>query len=188
MSAPPQTEPTPGSRTRHAPDRAGWPAPGRDRTGYRHGLRNPDRPRARHRDPNGTRARHRDLHDRSPDRAGRAASDRGQVAIEYLGFLPLLLLVGLLAIQLGAAAYAANQAGTGARAAARMAATDRPETSPEQAGRSAMGGWFARNSDFSPSEGARDVTYTARVRIPVIVPGLDWGPVERSATMPLPSR
>ncbi|MER7186189.1 TadE/TadG family type IV pilus assembly protein, partial [Streptomyces hyaluromycini] len=45
--------------------------------------------------------------------------DRGQVAIEYLGFLPILLLVGLAGIQLGAVAYAAEQAGTAARAGAR---------------------------------------------------------------------
>ncbi|MGW7421338.1 hypothetical protein ACWGJB_14895, partial [Streptomyces sp. NPDC054813] len=39
--------------------------------------------------------------------------DRGQVAVEYLGFIPVLLIVGLAGIQLGAVAYAAEQAGTG---------------------------------------------------------------------------
>ncbi|MYX55476.1 septum formation initiator, partial [Streptomyces sp. SID8382] len=45
--------------------------------------------------------------------------DRGSASIEFLGFLPILILVALAAVQLGIAAYAAQQAGTAARAAAR---------------------------------------------------------------------
>ncbi|NDZ98398.1 pilus assembly protein, partial [Streptomyces sp. SID10116] len=41
--------------------------------------------------------------------------------LEFAGFLPILLLIGLAAIQLGLIGYAANQAGSGARAAARAA-------------------------------------------------------------------
>ncbi|MYW29171.1 pilus assembly protein, partial [Streptomyces sp. SID2119] len=52
------------------------------------------------------------------DRGRGGGRDRGQVALEYLGFLPLLLLVAMGALQLGLAAYAANQAGTAARAGA----------------------------------------------------------------------
>ncbi|MDV9173230.1 pilus assembly protein, partial [Streptomyces sp. W16] len=48
----------------------------------------------------------------------RKARDRGQVAIEYLGFIPILILVTLAAVQLGLIAYAAEQAGTAARAGA----------------------------------------------------------------------
>jgi Flp pilus assembly protein TadG len=58
-------------------------------------------------------------------RAGRRARDRGQVALEYLGFIPVLLIVGLAGVQLGAVAYAAEQAGTAARAGARAASLDR---------------------------------------------------------------
>ncbi len=47
---------------------------------------------------------------------GLPARDRGQVAIEYLGFIPILLLVALAAVQLGLVAYTAQQAGTAARA------------------------------------------------------------------------
>ncbi|WP_237527191.1 TadE/TadG family type IV pilus assembly protein, partial [Streptomyces sp. SID2119] len=61
----------------------------------------------------GKAAKGRDL-----DRGRGGGRDRGQVALEYLGFLPLLLLVAMGALQLGLAAYAANQAGTAARAGA----------------------------------------------------------------------
>ncbi|WP_405692738.1 TadE/TadG family type IV pilus assembly protein [Streptomyces sp. NBC_01185] len=115
----------------------------------------------------------------------RRRTDRGQVAIEYMGFIPLLLIVGLFAIQLGVAAYTVSQAGTGARAAARMASFDRPDLPPPAAGRAAMSDWLADDSAFTPSFGGDDVTYTARVRIPSVVPGIDdWGWAERSSTMP----
>ncbi|SFX34959.1 TadE family protein [Streptomyces atratus] len=113
--------------------------------------------------------------------------DRGQVAIEYMGFIPLLLLVGLFAIQLGVAAYAANQAGTGARAAARTATQDVPRGDSERAGRDAMSDWLGsyKNSKFSSDDGTGEVTYTTRVRIPSVVPGIDdWGWASRSSTMP----
>ncbi|MFI6058514.1 TadE/TadG family type IV pilus assembly protein [Streptomyces sp. NPDC051286] len=111
--------------------------------------------------------------------------DRGQVAIEYMGFIPLLLLVGLLAIQLGVAAYTANQAGTGARAAARTASHDMPPVPPDEAGREAMSDWLADDSLFIPRYSFDEVTYTARVKIPSVVPGIDdWGWAKRSSTMP----
>ncbi|MEK8144685.1 TadE/TadG family type IV pilus assembly protein [Streptomyces sp. M10(2022)] len=115
----------------------------------------------------------------------RRRGDRGQVAIEYMGFIPLLLLVGLFAIQLGVAAYTVSQTGTAARAAARTASHDRPELSPEQAGQAAMSQWLADDSRFQASFGSGEVTYTASVRIPSVVPGIgDWGWAERSSTMP----
>ncbi|MCX5341227.1 pilus assembly protein [Streptomyces sp. R-74717] len=113
--------------------------------------------------------------------------DRGQVAIEYMGFIPLLLLVGLLTIQLGVAAYAVNQAGTGARAAARTASQDVSHGDPVRAGREAMSDWLGsyRNSRFSRDAGSGEVTYTTRVKIPSVVPGIDdWGWARRSSTMP----
>ncbi|MGW1406358.1 TadE family protein [Streptomyces sp. NPDC002403] len=124
----------------------------------------------------------------TPDRKAAASRrDRGQVAIEYMGFIPLLLLVGLFAIQLGVAAYAANQAGTGARAAARTATQDVPRGDSERAGRDAMSDWLGshKNSKFRRHGGSGDVTYTTRVRIPSVVPGIDdWGWASRSSTMP----
>ncbi|MFF3453328.1 TadE/TadG family type IV pilus assembly protein [Streptomyces sp. NPDC002730] len=116
----------------------------------------------------------------------RTRRDRGQVAIEYLGFIPLLLIVGLFAIQLGVAAYTANQAGTAARAAARMASHDRPELTPKQAGEKAMSDWLADESKFEPRWGGDEVTYTVKVKVPSVVPGIDdWGWAERSSTMPI---
>lgn len=113
--------------------------------------------------------------------------DRGQVAMEYLGFIPLLLLVGLCAIQLGIAAYAANQAGTGARAAARTASHDVPELPPKLAGKRAMSSWISKqgHAHFKGSYSRDEVTYTAKVEIPSIIPWIDdFGIAERSSTMP----
>ncbi|MGW8730804.1 hypothetical protein ACWGNF_32775 [Streptomyces sp. NPDC055808] len=117
--------------------------------------------------------------------------DRGQVALEYIGFVALLLLVGLAAIQLGVAAYAANQAGTGARAAARAATLDAPRAGepapdPVAAGTAAVSGWL--NPQVTPDGGGGDgVTYTVTVKIPSVIPGLDagfFGTATRSSTMP----
>ncbi|MFI0784572.1 TadE family protein [Streptomyces lydicus] len=113
--------------------------------------------------------------------------DRGQVSVEFLGFLPILLVVALAVIQLGLAAYAVQQAGTGARAAARTASMDPAdrETDPRSAGLAAMSGWVARGAGITVSEGGDEARATARVRIPSVVPGIDdFGPATRSATMP----
>ncbi|HEY9330740.1 MAG TPA: septum formation initiator [Streptomyces sp.] len=116
-----------------------------------------------------------------------SARDRGQVAFEYMGFVPLLLLVGLCAIQLGIAAYAVNQAGTGARAAARTASHDVPEIPPVVAGHRAMSDWISTNADaevFPSVTGPGTVKYTAKVKIPSIIPWVEFGTAERSSTMP----
>ncbi|MFE2013959.1 TadE/TadG family type IV pilus assembly protein [Streptomyces sp. NPDC059491] len=108
--------------------------------------------------------------------------DRGQAAVEYLGFLPVLLLVGLAGLQLGVAAYAAQQAGTAARAAARAASSDDEDgPDPETAGRAAAG-WA---TSVAVSEGGGEATATVTVRIPSVVPFWDFGDVTKSATMPL---
>lgn len=114
-----------------------------------------------------------------------ARRDGGQVAIEYLGFLPLLLLVGLLTIQTGIAAYAANQAGTGARAGARSASMSMGGCD-EGAARDAMSGWTADKADIDSGGSSSDeVTCTVRVEVPDIIPGVNiWGTAERSSTMP----
>ncbi|MFF9911965.1 TadE family protein [Streptomyces sp. NPDC013457] len=118
---------------------------------------------------------------------GAGRRDLGQVAVEYLGFLPVLLLVGLAGIQLGIAAYAAQQAGTGARAAARAATHDEATLGPQQAGRAAMSDWIAERSVVTTSEGSGEFTATVRVRIPSVVPFWDgFGAVTRSATLPQP--
>ncbi|MEU8544314.1 TadE/TadG family type IV pilus assembly protein [Streptomyces sp. NPDC048717] len=111
--------------------------------------------------------------------------DRGQVAVEYLGFLPILLLVGLAGIQLGIIAYAAQQAGTGARAAARAASADDPHhvlPDPSVAGKAAMSDWIAGHSEVVESGGTATVT----VHVPSLIPFWDFDDVRRTATMPVP--
>ncbi|GAA2373905.1 TadE/TadG family type IV pilus assembly protein [Streptomyces cuspidosporus] len=111
--------------------------------------------------------------------------ERGSASIEFLGFLPVLLLVALAAVQLGLAAYAAQQAGTAARAAARTASLDEVRTSPAAAGVAAMSGWLADGADISvvPCGDGR-ARATATVAIPSVIPGASFGSAKRSATMP----
>ncbi|GAB2867055.1 TadE/TadG family type IV pilus assembly protein [Streptomyces deserti] len=116
------------------------------------------------------------------DRADRARRDRGQVAIEYLGFLPILLLVAMAAVQLGLIAYTAQQAGTAARAGARSASLDGPYGQDCQ---NAVSGWLADGTSCSGAESGDAVTVTATVDIPSLVPGWDFDPARKTATMPL---
>ncbi|MEU8759783.1 TadE/TadG family type IV pilus assembly protein [Streptomyces sp. NPDC048659] len=115
----------------------------------------------------------------------RRPRDRGQVAVEYLGFLPLLLLVGLVGVQFGIAAYAAQQAGTAARAAARAASVDDPESvpGPEAVARASVSGWTANRITRVLVDGG---TATVTVSIPSLIPFASFDPVTRTAVMPLP--
>lgn len=122
-------------------------------------------------------------------RLRRRADDQGQVALEYIGFVAILLLVGLAAIQLGVAAYAVNQAGTGARAAARAASLDEPRAGepkldPVAAGTAAVSGWL--KPDVTPAgSGGDGVAYTVTIKIPSVIPGIsDFGTATRTSTMP----
>ncbi|MBY8884049.1 pilus assembly protein [Streptomyces sp. PTM05] len=108
-------------------------------------------------------------------RTRRPTGDRGSVAIEYLGFLPVLLLVALAGVQLGLVAYAGVQAGTAARAAAR--------TDNAAAGAASASDWLKPRIGLD--EGADRVTATATVTVPSVLPGISFlDPVTRSATMP----
>ncbi|MER5968583.1 TadE/TadG family type IV pilus assembly protein [Streptomyces sp. NPDC002055] len=112
--------------------------------------------------------------------------DRGQASVEFLGFLPVLLVVVLAAVQLGLAGYVAAQARTGARAAARTAARAEPATDPVAAGHASMSDWVARRAEVVSDAGGSDAaSATVRVPIPSVIPGIEsFGPVEKSATMP----
>ncbi|MFI6561561.1 TadE/TadG family type IV pilus assembly protein [Streptomyces sp. NPDC050534] len=113
---------------------------------------------------------------------GRKSRDRGQVALEYLGFLPILLIVAMAAVQLGIIAYVAQQAGTAARAGARSASL---QQGSEQACRDAVSGWVDVRS-CPASAGPDEVTVTATVHIPSVFPGYDgFGDAHKKATMPL---
>ncbi|HEX5568096.1 MAG TPA: TadE/TadG family type IV pilus assembly protein [Streptomyces sp.] len=114
-----------------------------------------------------------------------ARTDRGQVSLEFVGFLPLLLLVGLAAIQLGLVAYTAQQAGTAARAAARAESLRDGGIGGDRAGRAAMSGWLAKRATFDRQSTGDEVTVTATVTIPSVIPGVgDFGAVRKRSTMP----
>ncbi|MFC5718927.1 TadE/TadG family type IV pilus assembly protein [Streptomyces gamaensis] len=118
----------------------------------------------------------------------RARRQRGSASVELLGFLPVLMLVGLAAVQLGLVAYAAQQAGSAARAAARTASLDDPRLTPGEAGRAALSGWLELDGADAPScDGAARTTATVSVRVPSVVPLLGGPTVTRSATMPCPA-
>ncbi|MFI6642007.1 TadE family protein [Streptomyces sp. NPDC050504] len=111
--------------------------------------------------------------------------ERGSVALEYLGFLPVLLIIALAAIQLGIVAFTAQQAGTAARASARSAAQGGDFQS---VGSESLSNWLQGNAEFLPERGGESVTVTARVKIPSLFPGLFDETVEKSATMPRDSQ
>ncbi|MFE2100166.1 MULTISPECIES: TadE/TadG family type IV pilus assembly protein [unclassified Streptomyces] len=108
----------------------------------------------------------------------RRRRDAGQVAVEYLGFVPVLLIVGLAGIQIGAVAYAAEQAGTAARAGARAASLR--QDAQQACAEAVSAGITVR---CSAAEGGDSVTVTATVHIPRVV--WDFGDAHRTATMPL---
>ncbi|MFF3711675.1 TadE/TadG family type IV pilus assembly protein [Streptomyces phaeochromogenes] len=110
----------------------------------------------------------------------RARDDRGVSMLEFAGFLPILLLIGMATIQLGLVGYAANQAGSGARAAARVASQD---GAGEAAGQAAMSDWLDAN--VSAPKGGDTTTATVTVQVPLLLPfvGEGWT-VTKRATMP----
>ncbi|MGP3984250.1 TadE family protein [Streptomyces sp. KR80] len=115
----------------------------------------------------------------------RCGSDRGQTAVEFIGFLPFLILIGMVVIQLGIAAYAIQQSGTAARTAARIASHDHAGDGAA-AGKAAISDWLAGGTDITIGVGDHydEVKATAEVRVPSIIPGLDFDPVQRSSIMP----
>ncbi|MFF4446819.1 TadE/TadG family type IV pilus assembly protein [Streptomyces sp. NPDC001502] len=107
-------------------------------------------------------------------------SDRGQVAIEYIGFVPILLFVALCGIQLGWVAYVHEQADTAARTAARVEA--RNGEGGEAAGAAAVRTGLGAKVKISKTADA--VTAVATIEINSIVPGLDLDDAVATAVMP----
>ncbi|MFE0580791.1 MULTISPECIES: TadE/TadG family type IV pilus assembly protein [unclassified Streptomyces] len=110
----------------------------------------------------------------------RNRSDRGQVALEYIGFLPILLFVALCGIQLGWVAYVHEQADTAARTAARVEARHpgRGEAAGVAAVREGLG------ARVVVSRTADAVTAVATIRVNSIIPGLDPDEARATAVMP----
>ncbi|MFJ9027798.1 TadE/TadG family type IV pilus assembly protein [Streptomyces sp. NPDC102274] len=118
-------------------------------------------------------------------RTARDARERGQIALEYVGVITLLLFIALAAIQLGLAGYAVQQASTAARAAARAETYEDASMSSETAGEAATSDWLTVDID-EPVISGDEVTLTAHVKIPALLPKVfDLGEAKRSATMPL---
>ncbi|GLX35237.1 TadE/TadG family type IV pilus assembly protein [Streptomyces lavendulae] len=113
-------------------------------------------------------------------RRRRIRSDRGQVAIEYIGFVPILLFVALCGIQLGWIAYVHEQADTAARTAARVEA--RKGSGGVAAGQAAVRGGLA--ADVRVSKSADAVTANVSIPINSIIPGLSVEPATATAVMP----
>ncbi|WP_408996857.1 TadE family protein, partial [Streptomyces caniscabiei] len=123
----------------------------------------------------------RQIRDRARRRPTPRWNDRGSSILEFAGFLPILLLVGMAAIQLGLIGYGISQAGSAARAAAR-AESLQPGTGGA-AGAAAASAWL--NPSVDPGGGGTDtITATVVVTVPSVIPLFDPVPVERSATMP----
>ncbi|MFF4390214.1 TadE/TadG family type IV pilus assembly protein [Streptomyces sp. NPDC001552] len=114
------------------------------------------------------------------DRKRNWRSDRGQVAIEYIGFVPILLFVALCGIQLGWVGYVHEQADTAARTAARVEA--RHKGRGEAAGYAAIREGLRATVVVDP--GADAVTATVTIRINSIIPGLDPDDAVATAIMP----
>ncbi|MEW2584190.1 TadE/TadG family type IV pilus assembly protein [Streptomyces virginiae] len=110
----------------------------------------------------------------------RIRSDRGQVALEYIGFVPILLFVALCAIQLGWVAYVHEQADTAARTAARVEAQHRGRG--EAAGVAAVREGLGARVVVSRTADA--VTAVATIRVNSIIPGLDPDDAIATAVMP----
>ncbi|WP_060881496.1 TadE family protein, partial [Streptomyces scabiei] len=107
-------------------------------------------------------------------------NDRGSSILEFAGFLPILLLVGMAAIQLGLIGYGISQAGSAARAAAR--AESLQPGAGQAAGIAAASAWLNPAPAVAP--GTDTTTATVTVTVPSVIPLFDPLPVERSATMP----
>ncbi|MFF8263097.1 TadE/TadG family type IV pilus assembly protein [Streptomyces virginiae] len=110
----------------------------------------------------------------------RIRSDRGQVALEYIGFIPILLFVALCAIQLGWVAYVHEQADTAARTAARVEAQHRGRG--EAAGVAAVREGIG--AEVAVTRTGDAITAVATIRVNSIIPGLDIEDAKATAVMP----
>jgi hypothetical protein len=105
---------------------------------------------------------------------------RGQASAELMGMVFWLLLAAVFVWQLMLAAWTATQASNAARTASRVAA--RPDGDPEKAARNALSAPLRGGFHRFTLEGEKA---TVRVRIPIILPGLETGlSVSRTATLP----
>jgi len=112
---------------------------------------------------------------------GLPRGEDGQAALEFVGLLPVMLVCALAALQLLLTGYAVQAEDGAVRTAAREAARGGDAAAAARAG---VPGWLARGMEPVQVSGE---TVTVRVHVPVLIPGLDVGPVlTRSATFHRP--
>ncbi|WP_448318490.1 TadE/TadG family type IV pilus assembly protein [Streptomyces sp. CO7] len=109
----------------------------------------------------------------------RLRGDRGVSSLELAGYLPVLLVIAMAALQLGLVGYGANQAGTAARAAARAASQ---EGDGAAVGAAAVSSWL--DPAVSTDLGAETTTARVVVHVPSVIPLFGGWDIARDATMP----
>ncbi|TQK52180.1 TadE-like protein [Streptomyces sp. SLBN-118] len=119
--------------------------------------------------------------------------DRGQIAVEFVGMLPVILLTCVLLWQAVLFGYAYTLAGNGADRAAHDAAVS--YLRPEQDARCQEGARlgvadpdFDFGADCIPDLGHNSMRASVGVKVPVLIPGLtdySFGTVTGKASSPL---
>ena len=111
--------------------------------------------------------------------ARRLRDEAGQATVEFAGILTWMLLAALVVWQLMLVTWTFNQASNAARTASR---TDGRGGNGEKAGRAALSPGLRKHAKIRMS----GEKATVRVRIPIVVPGVDSDRLraERSAELP----
>ncbi|MFI9581236.1 TadE/TadG family type IV pilus assembly protein [Streptomyces sp. NPDC052236] len=118
--------------------------------------------------------------------------DRGQVAVEFIGMLPIILMTCVLLWQAVLFGYAYTLAGNGADRAAHEAAINHPEDKDAQCDEGARLG--VADEDYNDDveadcvAGSNTMRATVKVKVPVLIPGLasfSFGKVKGEASSPL---
>ncbi|MFV0452736.1 MAG: TadE/TadG family type IV pilus assembly protein [Propioniciclava sp.] len=106
--------------------------------------------------------------------------DRGSASLEFVAMFPVLLTVGIAALQLGIAGWATTSATDAARAAARAASLGE---SPSAAAQGVLPAGLTATSVDGGRLG-NGYSYTVTVDIPDVVPFFTPGQVSRTVDMP----
>jgi len=104
------------------------------------------------------------------------SAESGQASLEVVALLPVVLLVGMLVLQAGAALWTISSTTEAARSAARAYSLGRDPQAAADA--SLPGGLHAEVSTFGPGHGVQ-----LTVKIPTITP-ISFGSVVRRVEMP----
>ncbi|RXW32008.1 TadE/TadG family type IV pilus assembly protein [Propioniciclava flava] len=106
--------------------------------------------------------------------------ERGTAALEFVGAFPCLLLAGMIALQFGLVGWATVSTNDAAKAAARAASLGR---NPTTAAKEALPGSLAPLS-VTGSKLSGGYSYTVEVKVPSVLPMIDFGSIRRTVDMP----